>query len=64
MRKTIRCSKCGRFVKNVTYDINETTDTITNVEGFCSKCGIVELNWDCYEDLVGEAIEEEKEVDD
>jgi len=50
----IRCSKCKRFVKNVTYEINRATEEISNVRGDCSRCGEqVPCDWDCYEDLVG-----------
>ncbi|MFX1479992.1 MAG: hypothetical protein ACFFCI_17880 [Promethearchaeota archaeon] len=51
----LRCSKCKRFIKGntVTYLFNKFTEEIKDVRGVCSKCGEVEVEWDCYEDIVG-----------
>lgn len=60
----IRCSICKRFIswRTVTYLYNECTQEISEVKGKCSLCGNVEVEYDCYEDIVGwdELIESEK----
>lgn len=61
----IRCSKCKRFIspKTVTYLYSELTTEISDVKGKCSHCGEVDVQYDCYEDIVGweELLESEKE---
>ena len=49
----IKCNKCKRFVKNVTYDIN-FDEAISNVTGWCKHCHArVPCDYDCYEDVMG-----------
>ena len=48
-----RCSICKRFIKNINYMINKFTEEISNVKGTCSRCGVVPVEYDCYEDIVG-----------
>lgn len=48
-----RCSICKKFVRNITYSIN-LNDDISNVTGWCKHCHKrVEVEYDCYEDIVG-----------
>ncbi len=49
----IRCSVCKRFIGKITYLINKFTEEISDVKGVCSRCGEVEAEYDCYEDIVG-----------
>jgi hypothetical protein len=50
----IVCSKCKKFIKNVTYTLNTFTDSISNVTGWCKQCHKrVPCDWDCYEDVAG-----------
>ena len=49
----IRCSICKRFIGKITYMINTFTEEVSDVKGVCSRCGIVPVEYDCYEDIVG-----------
>jgi len=48
------CSQCKRFVKHSTiyYKINGF-DQIMEVKGKCKKCGTVDIDWGCYEEVAG-----------
>ena len=48
----IVCSKCKRFVKNITYKINGF-DELSDVKGDCKKHGRVEVDYEFWEEVVG-----------
>lgn len=48
----MKCPHCGRFCKDV-HAFKNGLGVISKVEGYCSKCGTVDLtnqDWD-YEDF-------------
>lgn len=46
----MKCPECGKFLKDVTADINGFNEIIS-VEGFCKKHGTVEPTDWCYENF-------------
>jgi hypothetical protein len=47
----IVCSICKKFVSNVRYRELKVSGEIIEVKGKCKKHGVVDCDWDCYEDL-------------
>jgi len=50
----IVCSKCKRFVKAIEYMINGLEE-IKNVTGVCKIHGTILVDWNDYDEIVGEA---------
>lgn len=47
----IRCKKCKKFAKALSIEYNKWTEQVKNLKVACKKCGVVDGDYDDYEEL-------------